>query len=149
MNLFFFVGLSLGAIVVLQPTLNRAIGEDHGMAMAVFLNALVGFSLTALFFFIIWLFPERFNQALQFKSQAGFRFWYILPGAMGLTLVLMVPLTMKNIGAFSTVLIMLAGQIATSFFIDVAINQQAFSLSRGMGLILALTGAYLSFRPVS
>lgn len=149
MNLFFIIGLSLGSIVVVQPTLNRLIGDHQGMAMAAFINGIVLFCATGTLFFAIWFFPERFNALLQFKTGTGFRVWYILPGLMGLCLVLLVPLTMKNIGAFPTVVIMLAGQIATSFVIDVALNHQAVSLSRIMGLILALTGAYLSFRPVS
>lgn len=147
MNLFFIVSLCLGSIVVIQPTLNRLIGEHQGMAMAALINGVVLFLSTSIFFLIIFSFPERFSQVLQFRSGNGFRLWYVLPGLMGLSLVLMVPVTMKNIGAFPTVLVMLAGQIATSFFIDYAINHQPFSLTRAVGLTLALTGAYLSFKP--
>jgi uncharacterized membrane protein YdcZ (DUF606 family) len=149
MNLCFFLSLSLGAIVVIQPTINRLIGDHQGMAMAAWINGIVLFLSTGLLFLIVWSFPDRFPSGLHLKSGAGFRLWYFLPGLMGLCLVLLVPLTMKNIGAFPTVIAMLAGQIATSFFIDIAINNQAFSASRGIGLFLALTGAYLSFRPVS
>ncbi len=149
MNLFFLLSLFLGSVIVIQPNLNRLIAGDQGLAMAAFINGIVLFFSTGLLFFVIWSFPERFSPVLQFKGGSGFRIWYFLPGLMGLTLVLAVPLTMKNIGAFSTVIAMLAGQIATSFVIDIAINNQALTFTRSAGLVLALTGAYLSFRPAS
>ena len=149
MNLFFIIGLCLGSVVVVQPTLNRLIGEHQGMAMAALINGVVLFLSTSMFFLIIHSFPEKFSSIFHLRLGNGFRFWYVLPGLMGLSLVLMVPMTMKQIGAFPTVLAMLAGQIATSFYIDYAIHHQPFSFTRTAGLILALTGAYLSFKPTT
>ncbi|MCA9507979.1 MAG: DMT family transporter [Myxococcales bacterium] len=146
MNFFFFLSLCLGCIVVIQPTLNRIIGDSQGMAMAAFINGVVLLLSAAIMLIVLISFPDKFHHNFWLKTGNGFRLWHVLPGLMGLSLVLMVPLTMKNIGAFSTVLAMLAGQIITSFVIDITINQQAFSLARFTGLVLALLGAVLSFR---
>lgn len=146
MNIFFFIALSLGSFIVIQPNLNRLIAEQHGLAMAAFINGLMLFLASSLLIFFIWHLGDKANTTLQIKANEAFKAWYILPGLMGLTLVMVVPLTMKNIGAFSTVIAMLAGQIATSFWLDSFINHQPISLARVIGLIMALVGAYLSFK---
>jgi len=145
MNILALLGLALGSLVVFQPILNRLILEHRGLAFAVWLNAVVLLVMASIFCLFIFYKPERFPELTHFKLSGSFQWWYFLPGSFGLMLVMGVPLIIKNFGAFSTVLTMLCGQLVTSFFYDIWAGQPFNSL-RFLGLLLAGTGAFLSFR---
>lgn len=149
MKIFFLGSLLLGSIVVFQPMLNRMVLEDRGLSFAVWLNGCVLFLAASLLFFSVFLAPERFSEVLHFKGSGGFHWWYVLPGILGLILVLMVPVMFKNMGAFPTIIAMLCGQILTSFLVDSLAFGVPISASKIMGLLLATGGAYLSFNPNS
>lgn len=146
MKWFVILGLALGSLVVFQPILNRLILENRGLTFAIWLNGTVLLSLASLLCLIILYQPERFPEIMRFKESGPFSWWYLLPGFFGLVIVTGVPLLIRNLGAFSTVMLMLCGQIATSFLWDMLVNGQAFSGARLLGVMLAFTGAYLSFK---
>lgn len=145
MNLITIFGLVLGSLVVFQPALNRLILENRGLGFAVWLNGTVLLATASIFCLFIFYRPERFPELVRFKLSGPFHWWYVLPGLFGLMMVTGVPLMIKNIGALSTVLTMLFGQLVTSFFWDFLAGQP-WSSARFFGLLLAGAGAYLSFR---
>lgn len=71
-----------------------------------------------------------------------------MPGLMGFFLVLLVPLAIKNLGAFVTLATMMLGQVATSFLWDIYAEGIPISVSRLLGLALVMAGAYFSFKPI-
>lgn len=147
---FLFLGcLALGAVAVFQPLLNRAIAEHKGLALAVWTNGLVLFSGACLLLLFVYLCTERCPEIFTIKSDGPWSIWYILPGTMGLILVVGLPLMIKNIGAFSTFMSFLSGQLLISFAWDWYTQSQNPGVARFMGLILALMGTYLSIRPTT
>lgn len=147
---FLFLGcLALGAIAVFQPLLNRAIAEHKGLAIAVWINALVLFLGASLLLFFVYFFARTFPDSFVIKSLRPLSFWYIFPGFMGLGLVVGLPLMIKNIGAFSTFMTFLSGQLLVSFAWDWYSLSQSPGLARFMGLTFALVGTYLSIRPTT
>lgn len=147
MSPWFFACLVLGALLVFQPTINRFVFEAHGIAKGLFINGVIIFILAnILLFFTYWqkdLLPTMFYVG----TSSHFRWWHVLPGLFGFTVVLFIPLMIKQLGAFATIVSMLAGQAITSFIWDLLVEGQPFSFSRSLGLVLAIFGAYLSFRP--
>jgi uncharacterized membrane protein YdcZ (DUF606 family) len=147
MNLFFALSMLLGSMVVFQPVLNRLVFAEKGLGFGVWLNSSVLFGLGSLFFFFIFALSERFPESLPLKSGATFRWWFVLPGLIGFLLVSLVPLMIKNLGAFPTIAAMLLGQVTTSFLYDTLAEGHPVDLTRLAGLALTAAGAYLSFRP--
>lgn len=147
MKIFYAVCFLLGSLVVFQPSLNRLIFAQKGLSYAVLINGAILFCLTTLLFLSISYAPERFPELLRFLPGRAFQWWYVLPGIMGFLLVLVVPLMIKSIGAFPTVVMMIIGQIATSFLWDIYQEGALLSGSRLLGLVFVMTGAYFSFKP--
>lgn len=143
---FIILGILLGSLVVFQPILNRLILEQRGLAFAIWVNATVLFVAASMLALIIFLMPERFPQLMRFKVSDVFSWWFLAPGLFGLMLVSFVPMLIKNIGASTTVLLLLSGQLATSFLWDAIVSGHAFNAARFFGMLLAFLGAYLSFK---
>jgi len=147
---FLFLGcLALGSVAVFQPLLNRAIAEHKGLALAVWTNGLVLFSGANLLLLFVYLFSERCSESFTLKPEGPWSLWYLLPGTMGLALVIGLPLMIKNIGAFSTFMSFLSGQLLVSFAWDWYMQSQSPGAARFTGLMLALVGTYLSIRPAT
>lgn len=147
--MLFLSCFALGSLVVFQPVLNRMVMEERGLSIAGLINATVLLLLASGLFLLVALVPEKFPDIIQFKSNGTWHWWYVLPGIIGLFLVMLVPLMISSLGAFPTVLAMLVGQLVTSFLWDSIVNHQSLFSSRTLGLVLAVAGAYLSFRPSS
>lgn len=147
MKLLFMAGFILGSLLVFQPALNRLILEEKGLSFAALLNGIILFLATTSLFLIISSSAYRWPPLLPLKSGA-FHWWYILPGLCGFLLVFLVPLMIKHMGAFPVILTMLLGQVTTGFLWDVFAQGSSISMERVLGLLLAMAGAYLSFKPV-
>lgn len=140
------VGLALGSLVVFQPILNRLIFEHKGLGFTVWQNANVLFILSSIFGALVIYFPDKFPAVMRLEKDGNFALWHLLPGFFGFLLVTLVPLMIKNLGASSTVIVMLSGQLITGFLWDSLVIGHAFNFMRFFGIILAFLGAYLSFR---
>ena len=147
MQTFLLFPFLLGALVIFQPSLNRILLDQKGLSYAVLLNGCVVFSMAAIFIGAILFWSDRFPDYLRPKLGGDFRGWYFLPGLMGFTLVLLVPLSIRAVGAMSTVIAMLLGQLATSIVWDYFTDGRPIHSLRILGLAFAALGAYLSFRP--
>lgn len=143
---FVVLGLLLGSLVVFQPIFNRLILEQRGLGFAIWLNATGVFIAANILALIIFLVPERFPQLMRFKVSEVFHWWFLAPSLCGLMLVSCVPLLIRNLGASSTVLLLLSGQLTTSFLWDALFLGAGFSPARFFGMMLAFLGAYLSFK---
>ncbi len=147
MKMNFFVCFMLGSLAVLQPSLNRLVFAQKGLSFAVFVNGAVVFSCVTLLFMAVNYSPDKFPTALRLSQEEASQWWYALPGLMGFILVMAVPMMIKNIGAFTTVVTMIMGQVATSFLWDLYQNTSALNSSRMIGMILVMAGVYFTFRP--
>lgn len=137
----------LGSLVVFQPTINRLVLEQRGLSFAVLVNSLVLFFLASCLIIVTYLSPQNLPEIMHYRSTTPFRPWFILPGVMGFLLVMFVPIMIRHYGAFKTVLVMLAGQITTSFVYDLFVEGRALHSSRVLGIICALLAVFFSFRP--
>lgn len=146
MNSLLFLCFALGALALFQPALNRLVFAERGISLGLWLNSAVFFLSATLFLLFVSLRKSAITVP-ELLPRGYFQWWQILPGLCGLAIVLTVPLMMKNLGAFSTVIAMLAGQIITSFAWDLFFLEKSFSAYRFLGLVFAIVGAYCAFRP--
>lgn len=135
----------LGSLAVFQPVLNRMVFLEKGMGFGIVLNSVTGLLSIVCFLTVFW-WIQKTPDALQFKIEGRFYWWFLLPGVMGLLVVSFVPLMIKHLGAFPTIAAMLFGQIVTSFLYDTLVLGYSFDTSRLIGILLTGTGAYLSFK---
>jgi uncharacterized membrane protein YdcZ (DUF606 family) len=146
MKLLFFGCLALGSLTVFQPLLNRMIAEQRGLGIAAWTNGLVLLVISSVLVIAIYFWSDHSPEILALKSGA-WHWYYIFPGLMGFALVVGMPLMMRALGAFPTIVTFLCGQLLTSFIWDIWANNQLPSGARILGLIFALLGTYLTIRP--
>lgn len=146
MRLNFLLPMALGALVVFQGILNRQIGEVKGLSFAVFMNSVVLLTIatSVLVGFYVW--GQQAPDYLRPQINPLWRWWYVLPGLMGFMLVFNVPISIRNIGAFPTIVSMLLGQLLCSFAWD-AFTAGTVNKVRLAGLALTAMGTYMAFRP--
>lgn len=149
MNAFIFLPFVLGALAVLQPILNRMMLDERGVAFAAWLNSLVLLTAASFVLGLVYFFNEHFPDYFRLRTDGPFRWWFILPGLMGFAVVFNLPIAIRALGAFPSIIALLLGQLVTSFLYDSLAQNQPITGARILGLILALAGAYLSFRPAT
>jgi len=147
MTIYLLVPLLLGALAVFQPILNRLMLDLRGQSFVAWLNSLVLFTVASLTLLAIYTNSEKFPEYLRPKFNGEWRWWYVLPGLMGFLVVFNLPLAIRSFGSFSTILALILGQLLTSLVYDAYTSGQLPGLSRILGLVFALAGVYLSFRP--
>ncbi len=144
MNIAFFVPLALGVTVVLQATLNRAIGHNHGLATAVLINAVVFFVLSLGFFLTGKYNPDLVPEFLRFReSSVPYSWYYLIPGACGFFLVLGLPYAIHHIGPSLSFLLLIASQVVVSLAFEIYLSGNVPSLLRLMGAALIVVGSIL------
>lgn len=146
MKLNFLLPMALGALVVFQGVMNRQIGEVKGLSFAVFMNAVVLVTVASTVLAGLFVWGQQAPDYLRPQLNPVWRWWYILPGLMGFMLVFNVPISMRGLGAFPTIVSMLLGQLLCSFIWD-ALAAGSFNITRLAGLILTALGTYLAVRP--
>lgn len=141
--------LTLGALVVFQSVMNRTIGETRGLSFAVTLNAGVLLAVALAVLGVLAMSGNTAPAYLRPQWNGDWRWWYVLPGIFGFTLVAGMPLAMRGLGAFPSIVALILGQLLCSLIWDAISQGQGINLARISGLILTIAGAYLAFKPVN
>lgn len=144
MNLKLLFPFFLGALLVLQPGFNKHIMTERGLGFAIVMNGFVLFVLTSSFLILLLALGDRLPEVFRIRHSSAMHWWYIIPGLCGFSLVVCVPLVLASVGAVSTVVGMLSGQLLTSMLWDAWVEGRSTSLLRILGVLLALGGAFLT-----
>lgn len=139
-----FFPLLMGTFLVFQPGINRQIMASKGLGFAIVLNGCVVFFLTTSFFLLAFFWGDRLPDFFRFKTGGAIQWWFVLPGLLGFSLVACVPFILASVGALSTVVGMLAGQLLTSLAWDAFLEGRPPSAMRVIGMCLAMGGALLT-----
>jgi transporter family-2 protein len=142
---FFLLPAVLGAAAVFQALLNREVGSRLGLAQAVFINNIVFFAAGLALFVASHRVPELFPEFFRPRtSETGFRWWFVLPGILGFSLVAGAPWAVSRLGAFTVFVLFVTAQLFTSLLWDHFSGASPLTLSRVGGLILTLAGVWLA-----
>ena len=143
MNLVILLPLCIGTAAVLQATINRHIAERWGMASTVLLNttlaalcsiALLAYCLNA---------GARTGMLRVAFDPASLRWWWLLPGLFGFSIVVGLPWAVSKTGALPTFVAMVAAQMLTSALWDRFALGVPWSSSRVLGAGLAIASVWL------
>jgi len=143
MNLAILLPLCLGAVAVLQATLNRQIAERWGLAPAAILNTSIAvLCSTALLVYCLASGSRSGLLRVTFEPGA-LRWWWLLPGAFGFAIVVGLPWAVGKAGALPTFVSMVAAQMLASALWDRFALGIAWDGSRALGAVLAIASVWL------
>lgn len=138
--------LALGAVTVLQATLNRRIGSELGLGGAVLLNAVVMCGAAAILVGYLTASGTTLlsnGALLGFEGLRQWSWWWILPGLFGLGIVLGLPMMVERVGALTVFVGLVAGQTIAGLIWDALEEGIAVTPSRALGVACAIAAVLL------
>lgn len=134
------MGLLAGAVLPTQAGINASLTAEW--AKNPVLAACVSFAVGTLAL-IGWVVVAR----LPLASPAGTSWWHWTGGILGAFFVAAVTFLAPRLGAVTTVVLVIAGQLVAAALLDhfglLGYRQRGFDLMRGVGIALVLCGVYL------
>jgi transporter family-2 protein len=145
MNGYLLIPLAVGAMTVLQGTLNRQMSESMGLGSAIFLNSVVVVALGSAFYALVraqpsWL-PAIFAGSPDLSRVA---WWMIVPGIFGFCIIAGIPWAISRVGAARVFVGIVVAQLVVSLLWDALVAGQPVTLARGGGAALAVVGVILA-----
>lgn len=137
-----WVVLCIGAFAVLQAGLNRRIGAQSDLFRATVLNGITFLAVAT----VVWRVAVHFELTSSgplFNVEA-IRWWWILPGFLGCSLVIGLPFAISRIGALKTFVVLVAAQILFGAVWDRIVEQSTITPVRIAAAGLAIGAAALS-----
>ncbi|TVQ93556.1 MAG: hypothetical protein EA397_04205 [Deltaproteobacteria bacterium] len=145
MNWYLLIPLAIGAMTVLQGTLNREMSYGMGLGSAIFLNSIVVMVVGTVFYAVArfapgWL-PPIFAGAPDLSRLA---LWMVVPGIFGFCIIAGIPWAISEVGAARVFVVMVVAQLVVSLLWDALLGGAPVTLARGGGSALAVIGVLVA-----
>lgn len=140
MSLFHIFPILLGLAVVVQSTLNHQFSQQIGLIGAVVINAVVLLTVSTLVLLAVYFQPQWFPAFWTIK-RGPMSLWMWVPGFCGFMMVLGIPWSIQQIGATSTLVLLICSQLLFGAIYDVLVLKLSFTMLKFIGCVLALAGA--------
>jgi transporter family-2 protein len=138
MTLAIIVPLMLGFIGIMQGILNKQMAQAIGLTHAAFITAVMTLVVAIPFYISVKLSPNSFSEIFHIKQPfTYFKWWYWLPGTLGLFIVTGLPFAFAKFGAAKVTILLVAAQMITSVGWDVLVEKIPLVAGKVVGLILA------------
>lgn len=140
------ISLLMGALGVLQNTLNKQFSLSLGMQWTILMNGLTLGACCLIFFFALRFAPAE-TLPMIFRPLAGargLRPYDVLPGIFGFLIITTLPWVLERQGATRVFIAIIAGQLVVSMLWDVLVEGSAVDAKRAGGAALALLGALVA-----
>lgn len=140
--LYVLLMIITGCLLGMQPPINAALGRHTGMLEGGLVNFVIG---TAALSLVVAIFGKG-----QLSRVVEAPWWQLTGGLFGALMVCAAMISVPRIGALTTMLALILGNLAVGALIDnygwFGIPVTSFSLSRLMGFCLVLAGLFFIFR---
>ena len=138
--------LAIGAVSVLQATLNRRIGAEIGLGGAVLLNALVMCSTAAVVVTALTATGTALlghGTVLGLEGLRQWSWWWVLPGLFGLAIVIGLPMMVERVGALTVFVGLVTAQTVTGLVWDAIEEGIPVTPTRALGVVAAIAAVLL------
>lgn len=144
MYIYLLTSMVFGFMCVLQNGLNRQIGQQSGLASVLLINALMILLAAIALVLTVFYFPSRFGTFLAGSgSSFDFKWWYLLPGLFGFSIIAGLPYCMNKIGALAVFVVFVTAQVVASMLWDNLVDGMPLTLTKISGAAIALIGVIL------
>ena len=134
-----------GAFGVWQAGMNKVIADSLGFTFSLFFNGCFFLLFNMIFFAYVWAKPKALPSEFTIQwALTDFRWWWVVPGFMGFTLVMCLAVAVGRIGAVQTIVISIAAQVFASVAWDVFSGDHQINKIRLVGAGITLLGAVLA-----
>jgi len=140
------ISLLMGALGVLQNTLNKQFSLSLGMQWTILINGLTLSVCCVLFFFALRFAPADALPAIfrPLEGARGLRPYDVLPGIFGFLIITTLPWVLERQGATRVFIAIIASQLVVSLLWDILVEGSAIEAKRAIGSALALLGALVA-----
>jgi bacterial/archaeal transporter family-2 protein len=140
------ISLLMGALGVLQNTLNKQFSSTLGLPVTLLVNGFTLCACSLLFFFALRMVPAEALPEM-FRPMAGVRGvrpYDVLPGIFGFVIISSLPWVLEKQGATKVFIAIIAGQLVVSMLWDLLVEGSPVDGMRAAGAALALIGAIVA-----
>ena len=145
MSWFILIPLSVGAMTVLQGTINRHMSQSVGLGSAIVLNSALVMALAAGVYALgrarPGLLPPIFEGELALSKLS---WWMVFPGVFGLCIIAGIPWAISKLGAARVFVGIVVAQLVASMMWDTLIAGKPLTAARVLGGLLAVAGVALA-----
>jgi transporter family-2 protein len=131
-------------MAVAQVTLNGRLAKQSGLATAVVLNTAIALALAVCFAAWCALRGPTTGLYRVHLDPSLFRWWWLLPGCFGFSLVVGLPWAVQKLGALATFVALIGAQMVASVIWDRWVEGTELTLPRALGAVFAVVGVALT-----
>ncbi|MBM7073234.1 DMT family transporter [Shewanella sp. 202IG2-18] len=124
-----------GILIGLARTLNGRLGSSRGAFLASFVNHFVGFVFLTIMLWLVFETPH-YDESIPTHAYLG--------GIIGALYVAVNSFVLHKVGAVTSILCVLSGQMLASLMIDMWLLDSALSSTQILGILCIFAGMYLT-----
>jgi transporter family-2 protein len=144
MKLIYLLPIIIGMVGILQGALNKEMALKIGVGQTVLVGMTLTFVFGVLFYLAVKFFPGLFNPIYHLKAPlTTWRWWFIIPGILGLVIVGLFPEAIYELGAVKTTILIVAAQVIFSLFWDSMIEKLPITPFKWLGMVFAFISVVL------
>lgn len=145
MTWYLLIPLAIGAMTVLQGTLNREMSHSMGLGSAIFLNSVIVMALGAAFYALVRLSPSVLPPIFAgVPDYSRLALWMVIPGIFGFCIIAGIPWAISQLGAARVFVVIVVAQLVVSLLWDAFLGGHTVTLARGGGAALAVIGVLVA-----
>lgn len=146
MAIALFLPFLIGALGVLQNTLNRLFAASLGLGAALLINGFVLAACSLSFYLALRFIPTDWLPAMYrpLPAPRPFAVYDLIPGIFGFLIVAAMPWVIQRMGATRVFVVIIAAQIIVSILWDRWVEGMEVSVWKIAGAALALAGTALA-----
>ncbi|MDC1174520.1 DMT family transporter [Bacteriovoracaceae bacterium] len=139
------IPMLIGAIGILQGSINRQMSNEVGLSTALVFGNVITLVISIVFYYLVYISPNSYPSFFLPRSITNnFQWWYLLPGLFGFVIITALPYAIFKLGAVQVTLFLITAQIVTSCFWDVIVEKITVSPNKIIGIILAIMSVAIS-----
>lgn len=144
MKIEFLIPIYIGVVGLLQGSLNKEMSLEIGAAHSVLIGMIISVILGVGFYFVVKLNPGYFSDFYIIKKGLdAWQWWYIFPGILGFTIVLLLPHGIHAMGAVKFTILLVAAQMIFSVCWDIWVEKMPISTFKWLGMFFAFVSVFI------